>query len=65
MANCVCSIQNVSLSKSITLGKSHSYMRIAILTKISYNDTKNIFIDIFDLSESTSLKHLLDDDGLG
>ena len=39
MANGVGPINNVSLIKLIDLAKSHSYMRIAILTKISYNDT--------------------------
>ena len=40
MANSVGPINNVSLFKSIALAKSHSYMRIALLTKFSYNGTK-------------------------
>ena len=40
MANSVGPINNVSLVKSIALAKSHSYMRIALLTKFSYNGTK-------------------------
>ena len=40
MANSVGPINNVSLFKSIALEKSHSYMRIALLTKFSYNGTK-------------------------
>ena len=40
MANSVGPINNVSLFKSIALAKSHSYMRIALLTKLSYNGTK-------------------------
>ena len=39
MANSVGPINNVSLFKSIALAKSHSYMRIALLTKFSYNRT--------------------------
>ena len=40
MANSVGPINNVSLVKTIALAKSHSYMRIALLTKFSYNGTK-------------------------
>ena len=40
MVNSVGPINNVSLFKSIALAKSHSYMRIALLTKFSYNGTK-------------------------
>ena len=40
MANSVGPINNVSLFKSIALAKSQSYMRIALLTKFSYNGTK-------------------------
>ena len=40
MANSVGPINNVSLFKSIALAKSHSYMRIALLTKFSYNGAK-------------------------
>ena len=40
MANSVGPINNLSLVKSIALAKSHSYMRIALLTKFSYNGTK-------------------------
>ena len=40
MANSVGPINNVSLFKSIALAKSHSYMRIALLPKFSYNGTK-------------------------
>ena len=40
MANSVGPINNVSLVKSIALAKSHGYMRIALLTKFSYNGTK-------------------------
>ena len=40
MANSVSLINNVSLFKSIALAKSHSYMRIALRTKFSYNGTK-------------------------
>ena len=40
MANSVGPINNMSLFKSIALAKSHSYMRIALLTKFSYNGTK-------------------------
>ena len=40
MANSVGPINNVSLFKSIALAKSHSYMRIVLLTKFSYNGTK-------------------------
>ena len=40
MANSVGPINNVSLFKSIALAKSHSYMRIALLTKFSYNGSK-------------------------
>ena len=40
MANSVGPINNVTLFKSIALAKSHSYMRIALLTKFSYNGTQ-------------------------
>ena len=39
MANSVGPINNVSLFRPIALAKSHSYMRIALLTKFSYNGT--------------------------
>ena len=53
---CAGSINNVLPFKSVELAQSYRFMSFAILTKMCINDT----IDDVDLSESTSLTHLLD-----